>query len=216
MRKIPYTPPKFNQTSFNCPFCNAFTHQNWYQLEYSPNYNRNEDLNNSFACFCYRCSKFSIWHEQVMIYPNFSGIESPNQDLSKEIQADYQEAAEILQRSPRGAAALLRLSVQKLCIQLGEKGKDINEDIGNLVKRGLPVKVQQSLDSLRVIGNEAVHPGQMDLKDEIETASSLFNLVNFISEKLITEPKEIEEIYGKIPDNKKEQIIKRDATEQQN
>ena len=51
---------------------------------------------------------------------------------------------------------------------MGEKGKDINTDIGNLVKKGLPIKVQESLDILRVIGNEAVHPGQLDLKDDIK------------------------------------------------
>ena len=146
-----------------------------------------------------------------MIYPNFAGIEPPNQDLSEDIQNDYLEAAEILQRSPRGAAALLRLAIQKLCIQLGEKGTDLNTDIGNLVKKGLSQKVQQSLDALRVIGAQAVHPGQIELKDDVATASALFRLVNFIAEKLITEPNEIEEIYGKIPDGKKEQIAKRDG-----
>jgi len=146
-----------------------------------------------------------------MVYPNFAGIEPANSDLIPEIQNDYQEAAEILQRSPRGAAALLRLAIQKLCVQLGEKGIDLNTDIGNLVKKGLPQKVQQSLDTLRVIGNQAVHPGQIELKDDVETASALFRLVNFIAEKLVTEPKEIEEIYQKIPDGKKEQIAKRDG-----
>ena len=211
MNKIPYTIPKFEETSFNCPFCNAFAKQNWFQLEYYMGGSR-PDLADSFACFCTHCGKFSIWYEAVMIYPNFAGIESPNQDLDKEIQSDYQEAAEILQRSPRGSAALLRLAIQKLCVQLGEKGIDLNNDIGNLVKKGLPQKVQQSLDTLRVIGNQAVHPGQLELKDDIETASALFRLVNFIAEKLITEPNEIEEIYSTLPEGKKDQILKRDAT----
>lgn len=210
MQQIPYTPPQFEQTSFNCPFCNAFSKQDWFQLEY---YNNGHcDLNYSYVCFCSHCNKFSIWHLQKMIYPNFVGIEIPNQDLNKDIQNDYQEAAEILQKSPRGAAALLRLAVQKLCVQLGQKGKDLNNDIKNLVKRGLPIKIQQSLDSLRVIGNEAVHPGQMDLKDNIETATSLFHLINFIAEKLITEPKEIAQIYDTLPESKKKQISERDAT----
>jgi len=209
MPKIPYKAPEFEETSFNCPFCSAFAKQSWHQLLYNGG---SHGLRESFTCFCSHCDEFSIWHKEIMIYPNFAGIESPNQDLNSDIKDDYQEAAEILQKSPRGAAALLRLAVQKLCVQLGEKG-DINNDIGNLVKRGLPIKVQQSLDFLRVIGNEAVHPGQMDLKDNIETASSLFRLINFIAEKLITELKEIEEIYGALPENKKEQILKRDATE---
>jgi len=146
-----------------------------------------------------------------MIHPEFSGVEPPNSDLDADIQRDYQEATSILQKSPRGAVALLRLAIQKLMLQLGEKGKDLNTDIGNLVKKGLPVKVQQSLDALRVIGAQAVHPGELDLRDDQTTAEQLFKLVNFIAEKMITEPKEIEVIYGKIPEGKKQQIEKRDG-----
>ena len=209
MQKIPYVPPRFKLTSFNCPFCNAFAGQLWFSSAF---YNNGYSLlNDTEVCFCSHCRKFSIWLNSKMVYPNFAGIEPANSDLIPEIQNDYQEAAEILQRSPRGAAALLRLAIQKLCVQLGEKGIDLNTDIGNLVKKGLPQKVQQSLDTLRVIGNQAVHPGQIELKDDVETASALFRLVNFIAEKLVTEPKEIEEIYQKIPDGKKEQIAKRDG-----
>lgn len=210
MTKIPYKAPEFQGTSFNCPFCNAFAKQVWAGLRYQDEAYHTLNLSDDDICFCSHCSLYSIWHDGKMIFPNFAGVESVNQDLNVDIQKDYQEAAEILQKSPRGAAALLRLSIQKLCIQLGERGKDINISIGNLVKKGLPAKVQESLDSLRVIGNEAVHPGKMDLRDDIETASSLFRLVNFIAEKMITEPKEIEEIYNKIPEGKKEQINQRD------
>lgn len=204
--KIPFTAPKFEESAFNCPYCIAFSNQNWHGLKtISGPY-----LHNTRVCYCSRCKQYSIWHEEIMIYPDFSGIEPPNEELDVDIKGDYQEAASISQKSPRGAAALLRLVIQKLCKQLGEKGKNINTDIGNLVKKGLPAKVQQSLDSLRVIGNEAVHPGQLDLKDDIKIASSLFKLVNFIAEKTITEPKEIGEIYDNIPDSKKKQIKKRD------
>ncbi len=208
MTTIPYRAPELNETSFNCPFCNAFAKQNWSWLVVG---NMRSTLDDCTVCFCSHCDKYSIWHDDIMIYPNFSGIEPPNQDLSEEIQSDYQEAAEILQRSPRGAAALLRLALQKLCVQLGEKGVDLNTDIGNLVTKGLPTKVKESLDAVRVIGNEAVHPGQMDLKDDANTATSLFRLINFIAEKLITEPKEVDEIYNKLPETKKQQITLRDA-----
>lgn len=206
--KVPYKQPTFIETSFNCPFCNAFANQRWYRVYYQAT--GMTHLISTNVCFCAHCEKYSIWQAGVMIYPDFHGVELPNEDLNAEIKTDYTEASSILQKSPRGAAALLRLAIQKLCKQLGEKGQDLNTDIGNLVKKGLPVKVQQSLDSLRVIGNEAVHPGQIDLKDDIKTASALFKLVNFIAEKMITEPKEIEEIYSKLPESKKEQIERRD------
>lgn len=208
--KIPYKSPGFEETAFNCPFCNAYAKQVWSRATYFAA-GGFKNLDNEDICFCTHCGRYSIWYEEQMVYPDFSGIEQPNEDLTDEIKDDYQEAASIIQKSPRGAAALLRLAIQKLFVQLGEKGEDLNRDIGNLVKKGLPVRVQQSLDSLRVIGNEAVHPGTLDLRDDTGTASSLFKLVNFIAEKMVTEPKEIEEIYNKLPESKKEQIKERDG-----
>jgi hypothetical protein len=135
----------------------------------------------------------------------------PNDDLSDDIKRDYNEARGIVSRSPRGAAALLRLAIQKLCRELGEPGKNINEDIAALVRRGLPVKLQQALDGVRVIGNEAVHPGEIDISDDLPTATMLFGLVNFIAEKMLTEPKAVEALYGKLPAEKLAQIAKRDG-----
>ena len=65
----------------------------------------------------------------------------------------------------------------------------------SLVEKGLPLRLQQALDAVRVIGHAAVHPGEMDLKDDQETAGALFGLVNFIVEKMIAEPKEVERLY---------------------
>lgn len=206
---IPFTPPSFRTTSFNCPHCNAFSRQVWKEASYyEGGYNSLDDLD---LCFCTHCGKYSIWLNGIMINPEDSVVDPVNQDLSSDIQADYNEAASIMQRSPRGAAALLRLVVQKVCIQLGKDGKDLNQDIGQLVKEGLPVKVQLALDTVRVIGNEAIHPGQMDLKDDQATAVHLFKLVNFIAEKMITEPKTVDELFGKVPEGKKQQISQRDS-----
>ena len=83
--------------------------------------------------------------------------------------------------------------------------------IKNLVSKGLPAAVQKSLDVVRVIGNDSVHPGQMDLRDDMETAKALFKLVNLITEKMITEPKEVEAIYDSLPERSKKAIEKRDG-----
>jgi len=209
MTKIPYEQPEFKKTSFNCPFCNAFAKQSWVQLKYYVS--AYPDLPASFACFCSHCGKFSIWYQEKMVYPDFAGIEPPNEDLSSNIKSDYEEAGSILQKSPRGAAALLRLCIQKFCKEIGEDGMNISTDIKNLVAKGLPKGVQKSLDIVRVIGNDAVHPGQIDLRDDMETAKVLFKLVNLIAEKMITEPKEVEEIYNILPEGKRQQIEERDG-----
>ena len=149
---------------------------------------------------------YSIWHKEKMVYPDFNNVPLPNSDLNNDIIDDYNEASNILNKSPRGAAALLRLCIEKLCVQLGEKGKDLNTDIGNLVKKGLPVQIQQALDYVRVIGNNAVHPGQIDLKDDADIATVLFRLVNRIADMMITEPKQTQELYDSRPNRLKTKL----------
>jgi len=151
---------------------------------------------------------------KAMVIPDMEGIPYPNDDLSDEIKEDYTEARSILSRSPRGAAALLRLALQKLCKQLGESGKEINSDIANLVKKGLRPSIQKALDIVRVTGNESVHPGVLDMKDNREVALKLFELVNLIAEVMISEPKRVDELYETVvPDEKKKAIVGRDGND---
>lgn len=96
-------------------------------------------------------------------------------------------------------------------MELGGKGEKINDDIAELVKKGLPATVQQALDVVRVVGNNAVHPGQIDLDDSPEIAGSLFGLINFIVEKMIAEPKKIGELFNGLPSSAKAGIAKRDG-----
>ena len=132
--------------------------------------------------------------------------------MPADIRLDFEEAAKIVDLSPRGAAALLRLAIQKLVAHLGEKGRDINGDIANLVKKGLDLQIQRALDIVRVIGNEAVHPGQIDLRDDKLMAMQLFDLVNLVVDNMISRPKQIDEMYEKLPEEKRTAIEKRDAT----
>ena len=106
---------------------------------------------------------------------------------------------------------MLRLAIQTLCGHLGESGKNINSDIASLVKKGLSPVIQKSLDVVRVIGNEAVHPGTLDLKDDRDTASKLFRLVNLIAEQMISHPKHVHAMYEELPESKKNEIEKRDG-----
>ena len=148
-----------------------------------------------------------------IIYPSkHTQLPSVNEDLPDDIKKDYEEAANIFDQSPRGACALLRLIIQKICILVGEKGKYIDEDIGSLVKKHkITSDTQQAMDSVRVIGNMAVHPGEMNSKDDTETAKKIFILVNDISEDLISKPKRAREVFNKLPETKKNAINIRDS-----
>jgi len=160
---------------------------------------------------CFNCQKISIWIYDKLMYPVVGGVVPANSDMSEDIRRDYEEAGSILNQSPRGAAALLRLAIQKLCKELGQPGENINEDIKSLVAAGLDARVQQSLDAVRVIGNSAVHPGKIDIRDDRATAEALFKLLNLIVDKTISEPKHIKEIYESLPENLREAIAKRDT-----
>jgi hypothetical protein len=161
---------------------------------------------------CFNCNKIAVWVYDRLLFPVELHGEEPNTDIPDDILRDYEEARSILNLSPRGAAALLRLVIQKLCKFLGEKGENINDDIASLVKKGLSPIIQKSLDVVRVVGNESVHPGTLDLRDDIDTASKLFRLVNLIAEQMISHPKHVHDMYdGLLPSSKKQQIDKRDA-----
>ncbi len=192
--------PAFRIDAFNCPHCNAFAHQSW------NNYGR------YWVSSCQRCGDFALWVNKTMVYPTESSAPLPNKDLPNQVLQCYSEARDIVRLSPKGAAALLRLAIQHLCIYLGQRG-NLNDMIANLVQDGLHHNIQKALDVVRVVGNDAVHPGVIDLDDDRETALGLFSLVNQIAHQMITVPKEIDALYAKLPESKKEAIAKRDRKE---
>ncbi|PHC97061.1 hypothetical protein COF44_22875 [Bacillus toyonensis] len=200
-----YVLPTYKASSFHCPYCHAYSVQKW-----DGGYSNFPELDGARCTFC---NEVSFWHKGELIVPDATLAPPAHQDLPASLLDDYCEAASIANKSPRGAAALLRLALQKLMAELGESGRNIDADIKSLVSKGLPVKVQQSLDILRVVGNESVHPGTMNIKDDRETAIQLFTLINFIVEIQITQPKAIEDLYNSLPENKRNAIEARDKVE---
>lgn len=181
-------------------------------LERGDSIGTRDRVQNLHVSLCYSCHELTLWHYDKILYPRTRHEIEPSPDLPSDIQQDFEEARDVLDLSPRAAAALLRLCIQKMCKALGQPGKNINDDIGSLVKQGLNVRVQKALDIVRVVGNNAVHPGTIDLKDDRETAAKLFDLVNLITYELITHPRELDALFAnKVPDNAKEQIAKRDG-----
>lgn len=215
---VEYIQPKKGNTRFTCPYCNTLSSISWYDgtiVAYNNIYYVNEgNIEGKFDSIhistCTACNKYHVWLNDKMIYPLISGIPMPNDDMPQCVREVYMEAREVFVYSKRASAALLRLALQLLCKELGEKGKNINDDIACLVKKGLSVQIQQALDSIRVIGNNAVHPGIIELNDKNEIAEILFSLLNMIVEQMITQPKKIGEIYGLLPQSALESIKKRD------
>lgn len=159
---------------------------------------------------CESCDDIAVWVHKTLVFPPKHQGAEPNPDIPADIVYDIQEARSILTASPRGAAALLRLAIQKLLKHLGESGQDINKDIGSLVGKGLDPRVQQALDVVRVIGNEAVHPGDLDLRDDRDTVIKLLEIVNLIAMQMITVPNSVESLYKVLPPRKLEGIEARD------
>lgn len=168
------------------------------------------ELMNLYVSLCYSCSEYSVWLADRLIAPAQPSAFEPNEEMPADVKLDFQEASSIVDQSPRGAAALLRLSIQRLMPHLGLKGKNIDNDIGELMKRGLDARIQQALDVVRVVGNNAVHPGQIDLRDDKATAAKLFGLVNLIVEAMIATPKHIASMYEALPEGALKAIERRD------
>lgn len=208
MNDIPYTAPCLRSEAFNCPHCSAFAKQTWSERVTDV---QGLHISGLYTARCARCNAYSVWWYSEILYPATTPVLPPSSDLPIDVKKDYEEAAQIVQKSPRAAAALLRLAIQKLCVHLGGGGKNLNTDIAKLVKVGLPEKVQKMLDIVRVIGNHSVHAGTIDLNDNPQSAEALFRLINIIAEKMITERKEIDALYGTLPEKDKEQIAKRDG-----
>lgn len=229
-----YVPPVYGETSFNCPNCLAFSQQNWYETRFNEQegeYVLEEQLitisisdinpflsvgvngfridNLSAMSMCYQCGEVAYWIKGNMVYPHSSMAPLPNSDMPEDVIEIYNEAREVHNLSPRASTALLRLALEKLLPQLGAKKAKVDTMIGELVGKGLPKEVEKALDSLRVIGNEAVHPGTIDLNDNADVAFALFKLLNVVVDRMITQQKEIDEIYNLIPEGKLKGINER-------
>ena len=205
---MPYTPPKYNVDNFNCPHCQAFAHQTWGVC-----YNYSNTII-YYSARCQNCNQISIWYNTKMVYPLISISPLPNSDMPSEIKKIFEEARKISNLSPKASAGLLRVCVEKLTEELGEKEGNLNTRIANLVKKGLSPEIQKALDVVRVTGNDGLHIGQIDLKDNPEIAKSLFDIVNIIVQRMISDKKQIEEMYKQLPPEKLDGITNRDNSKQ--
>lgn len=211
-----YIEPSWDKDSFTCPHCGAISLMHFHCISYIDKkvigFYEEKHEGNSWVqvATCHNCAKHIVWVDNIYAYPDIVA-EDPNPDMPEEVKLLYNEAGLIYNKSPRAACALLRLAIDRLCNELGETDRDINKNIGALVKKGLPESVQKALDVVRVVGNKAVHPGQIAFDvDDKATATMLMRLINIIVERMITEPNEIDSLYQGLPDSVRESIDRRD------
>lgn len=210
-----YIAPAYRLDWFNCPHCWAFSHHTWHNMHYYDSRGHERSLNLQIS-ICVRCEEYCIWNteNEQMIRPNLLTAPLPHEDMPEEVKELYEEARQVSVFSPRAAAALLRVSLEKLTACLWESKWNLNTRIWNLKKQWLPEKVIQSLDILRINANEWwSHAWEIDLTwaDNQKIVNGLFFLVNFIVEKVISEPKKIDEMYWELPENKIKGIENRDS-----
>lgn len=194
---------------FICPHCKVYAIHHWLNQDLVDDfdYKFEEHLNLSQ---CSHCGKPVIWFDNKMIFPLTNNAPKPAKDLKGKALQYYKEASQVSLFSPIASCALLRLTIETIVNDLVKGSDDLNYKIGVLVENGLSEIIQKSLDSLRVIGNFAVHSGVLILSDNDKNEELLFNLVNTIIVDRITNKNNIRSIYDKLPDSQKDAIDKRD------
>ncbi len=210
--------PSYKEGSFRCPHCSVVATMQWLTNgTLTPQW----DMETSKCAGCGECVVWFIPRQArnprdakagaKIIYPlTNSSVDEPSSDMPDKVKALYEEAALVLPHSPRASAALNRLALQLLLVELGQPGKNINKEIASLVEQGLPPKIQKAMDILRVVGNNAVHPGQIDVNDSPDVAYALFSMLNLIVEDRITTPRQVDELFDSLPSGALDAINRRD------
>jgi hypothetical protein len=208
---------RFQAEFFNCVWCGVLTSQQWQRVYVGGS------AEPMWRCKCDNCARASYWfgddQGSVMILPAGRQGPMPHPDMPEDVKADYNEARDIVGKSPRGAGGLARLAVQKLVNELepdqAGKANDLNAKIGRLVENGLSETVQQSLDALRVIGNNAVHPLELDLRDDVETVVAVFECMNLIVEERVSRPGRVRKLYDRLPEGARAAIQRHDRVDEE-
>lgn len=199
--------PREGASPMLCPHCDVVAQQFWTAATGNIYLKTNPQI-----CQCRECDGISLWFHGVMLAPATGGIAAPNPDLPKEIQDDYNEARAVVGHSLRSAAALLRLAIEKLCIDLNKQHMKLDDHITTLVKNGLDEETALMLHAVRLGGNNSVHPvDQIGVTTSREIVATLFWLVNEIADEMISKPRRRAEALKLIPEDELARIAKNNA-----
>lgn len=202
--------PEFKSSAYDCPHCGAYSHQRWLPIMDGVGF-ETQQVDGLDISLCAHCGASAVWRGGVMVYPAATLGPAPHDDMPTAVRCLYEEARGVGHFSRRSAAALLRLALQVLVDDLDPGPGAINDKIGRLVGRGLDQHVQRAMDVVRVVGNNAVHPGRIDLDGDESLVPSLFSLVNVVVEQMIARPKMVEGLFKALPADALAAISRRDG-----
>jgi hypothetical protein len=114
---------------------------------------------------CYSCRGFAVWVEDRLVYPITES--AAHEELPASLRDDFEEAAAIIERSPRAAAALMRLCIHKMMLLGNENDRKLEDRVASLASKGLEVEIQEAMGALRALNDDAVYPSKSDEDDKL-------------------------------------------------
>jgi hypothetical protein len=126
---------------------------------------------------CHSCNGFSLWVGGLLVFP--TRIDK-TQEL---VEEDLEEAAAILNKFPRGATALMRVCIQKLVPLLEDNGKELNQRVSSLVRKGLEMEIQQAMDVLEVLRSDSAQLNPLESQADRETALRFLDSLKEVLER---------------------------------
>lgn len=176
------TPPTFRASPFTCPHCGVLAQQSWAPMA-AKNQPIDPDIERSK---CRNCNRHAYWAWEQLVAPAVPFGPPPNDDLQGPLLDVYQEARDVAGRSPRAAAALLRLLVERLVHELdgvGHEGERLQVKVDRLRDDGkIDAGTYEAMLAVKIAGDGALHTGQIDTEaeDQGEVVVVLFGIVNHI------------------------------------
>lgn len=227
------TEPTYHSSSFTCPNCGAYAHQTWAKgVGYDEEGGASVQWTSIDRSECYSCKQEAIWHAQIrysttgpgyasrswrewqILWPRARAGVPAHDRMPENLRPLYDEARAVADLSPRAAAALLRLLTETLLRSVAgaPNGKPF-ELIGQLVRdKKLDEEARMLADYLRITGNNAVHPGQIDDdEDAHKRVSMMFPFINSLVQRLIADPEELHELYEQLPAEARAAADRRDG-----
>jgi hypothetical protein len=126
---------------------------------------------------CHSCNGFALWVGGRLVFPT-------SLDRTPElVEEDIEEAAAILDKSPRGATALMRVCIQKLVPMLRDNDKELDDYISSLVRKGLEVEMQQSVEVLQILRKDSAQLNPLESQADRETALRFLDSLKVVLEQ---------------------------------